>query len=99
MSDPKLIIFDLDGTLIDTVALVVEAISTAFVKTGNAPPTEEAIRSISGLRLDIAVRRLAPTADEKLVEQLGKTYREAYLDAAQASQCEQIGRASCRERV
>ena len=90
MGEPKLIIFDLEGTLIDTVALVVDAFNTAFEESGNTPPAEEAIRSISGLRLDIAVQRLAPYANEELVGSLSESYRQAYLDNALTSQCEPL---------
>ena len=84
MSAPRLVIFDLDGTLIDTVALVVEAVTNSFVSIGRPVPDEKAIRSISGLGLFDGVRRIAPDADEALVTELGNLYRREYLAAASA---------------
>ncbi len=90
MSAPRLVIFDLDGTLIDTVALVVEAVTNAFVSVGREVPDEKAIRSISGLGLFEGVRRIAPDADEMLVTELGNLYRREYLAAASASMREAL---------
>ncbi len=90
MSAPRLVIFDLDGTLIDTVALVVEAVTNAFVSVGREGPDEKAIRSISGLGLFEGVRRIAPDADEMLVTELGNLYRREYLAAASASMREAL---------
>lgn len=86
----KLVIFDLDGTLIDTVVLVVEAFSNAFVSAGVVVPDEKTIRSISGLRLDIAVQRLAPNANETELNHIHGAYREAYLTSAKSSNREEL---------
>lgn len=86
----KLVIFDLDGTLIDTVVLVVEAFSSAFVSAGVVVPDEKTIRSISGLRLDIAVQRLAPNASEAELNHIHGAYREAYLASANAANREEL---------
>ena len=45
----RLIIFDMDGTLIDSVALIVETVTAAFEAVGEPAPGEAAIRSISGI--------------------------------------------------
>ncbi len=90
MSAPRLVIFDLDGTLIDTVALVVEAVTNAFVSIGKPVPDEKAIRSISGLGLFDGVRRIAPDADEALVRELGNLYRREYLAAASSTMREAL---------
>jgi len=78
MSGQKLIIFDLDGTLIDTVALAVGAFVSAFAQLGLAVPDEKSIRAISGLSLDIAIQRLAPGAKAQTVEKLITLYRREY---------------------
>ncbi len=90
MSAQRLVIFDLDGTLIDTVALVVEAVTSAFVSIGKPVPDEKAIRSISGLGLHEGVRRIAPDAGDELVLELGNLYRREYLAAASASMREAL---------
>ncbi len=82
MSDIKLVIFDLDGTLIDTVSLVVNSLSAAFNHFGYIPPSEKEIRSISGLRIDIALRQLAPNLSNEQLNLVGEKYRQNYLHSA-----------------
>jgi len=79
MSGQKLVIFDLDGTLIDTVALAVGAFVYAFEQLGLAVPDEKSIRAISGLSLDIAIKRLAPGVKGQMIEKLIAVYREQYV--------------------
>ena len=75
MSGQRLVIFDLDGTLIDTVALVVGAFSFAFEQTGMVVPDEKSIRATSGLSTHIAIKRLAPEAKDEDLEKLLEIYR------------------------
>lgn len=75
----KLAIFDMDGTLVDSVALVVETISAAFAGVGQAVPDEKTIRSISGLTLGLAMQRLAPEADAERLALIVAQYRIEYL--------------------
>lgn len=90
MSAHKLVIFDLDGTLIDTVALVVEAVTAAFEGVGQPVPDEKTIRSISGLGLGVGVRILAPDANEDLRTQISTTYRQHYINLANKSKREAL---------
>ncbi len=82
MNGQRLVIFDLDGTLIDTVALVVGAFSFAFEQTGLAVPDENSIRATSGLSTNIAMQRLAPKADDDVIEKLLAIYRNEYIARA-----------------
>jgi len=90
MSGHRLAIFDLDGTLIDTVALVVGAMSYAFGQLELAVPAEKSIRSISGLSIDIAIQRLAPGIDEPTIEELAAVYRREYVTQAGLSMREPL---------
>ncbi len=85
MNDLKLVIFDLDGTLIDTVSLFVGSISTVFESMGQPIPDEKLIRSISGLGMQIGLRRIAPDLNEADTEKLIQMYREEYLKRATQS--------------
>jgi phosphoglycolate phosphatase len=74
----RLVIFDLDGTLVDSVALIVETVTAAFEAVGEPIPTEAAIRSISGISAPEAMGILAPSADQRRVDELLASYRREY---------------------
>jgi phosphoglycolate phosphatase len=78
----RLVIFDLDGTLIDSVALIVETVSNAFRAVDEPVPDERAIRSISGITAREAMAILAPTATDERVEEITQSYRAHYLRGA-----------------
>lgn len=78
----RLIIFDMDGTLVDTVGLIVETVSDAFAAAGETVPDELAIRGISGITLPDAIRILAPGLDDKRHGTLVDIYREHYRSRA-----------------
>jgi phosphoglycolate phosphatase len=78
----RLIIFDLDGTLIDSEALIVEVVAGAFADTGLTVPDEKTIRSISGIVLNDAMRILAPNATPEQVAAIGAAYRARYQASA-----------------
>ena len=71
-----LIIFDLDGTLINSEAIILGAQYETFRRCGRVHPGREAGLGIVGLTLDIALARLAglDTPDELLTE----TYRDVF---------------------
>jgi phosphoglycolate phosphatase len=70
--------FDMDGTLIDTQALISEHMGAAFGSLGLPPPEPAAIRSIIGLSLPIAVGQLANTEDVDVIEGLVGQYKSLY---------------------
>lgn len=54
----KLALFDCDGTLVDSVALIHEVMARTFEAFDHPRPTTEATKAIIGLTLDIAIARL-----------------------------------------
>lgn len=74
----KLIMFDMDGTLIDTEALIVEHMTTTFEAAGLAPPTTVQSRRVIGLSLPVAIATLLGTEVTPLAEQLADDYRSRY---------------------
>lgn len=74
----RLIVFDMDGTLIDTQALISEHMGAAFASLGMPPPAPAAVRSIIGLSLPVAVGVLAGTEDVDLIEGLVGQYKSLY---------------------
>ncbi|MBN9304002.1 MAG: hypothetical protein BGO82_16630 [Devosia sp. 67-54] len=74
----RLVIFDLDGTLIDSEALIVASVTEAFQAVNEPVPDEDAIRAISGITARDALAMLAPKADAARVEVLLKSYVSHY---------------------
>jgi phosphoglycolate phosphatase len=75
----RLVIFDMDGTLIDSVALIAAAMDAAFAAVGRTPPGFEATRAIVGLSLPVAVDRLDPGLGETGVAATVAAYKEAFV--------------------
>lgn len=73
-----LIVFDMDGTLIDTQGLIAEHMAAAFTGAGLAAPVLAEVRRIIGLSLPLAMARLAGTDDAVVVGGLVDSYRERY---------------------
>lgn len=72
MSNFKYIFFDLDGTLIDTIPLILESFDYTFIKHfGETRPQEETISYI-GIPLIKHLREIYPGHEDDLI----KTYRE-----------------------
>lgn len=76
-----LIVFDMDGTLIDTHGLIAEHMATAFAGNGLPEPTPYDVRQIIGLSLPIAIARLAASSDATVVDRLVESYRTAYRES------------------
>lgn len=74
----KLIMFDMDGTLIDTEALIVEHMTTTFETAGLPPPSPAQSRRVIGLSLPVAIARLLGTEVTPQAEQMAEDYRKHY---------------------
>ena len=81
MSHPeRLIIFDVDGTLVDSQGDILAAMIHAFGRADHAPPPREAVLGIVGLSLDVAIPRLAPHLPDEMHGRIVGWYKEAYMD-------------------
>jgi phosphoglycolate phosphatase len=74
----EVVVFDCDGTLVDSGAMIVAAMERAFALSDRAPPDATAIRHIIGLSLDEAVRALAPGEAVEVQAALARRYRTAF---------------------
>ncbi len=72
----KLVLFDVDGTLVDSQNHIVEAQGRAFATLGLPPPTREASLSVVGLSLHEAFAALVGA--EGPYEALSVAYRDAW---------------------
>jgi phosphoglycolate phosphatase len=70
--------FDMDGTLIDTQALIAEHMATTFAEADLPVPTPGQVRRIIGLSLPKAMLQLLGRQDVELAEQLAGRYRAHY---------------------
>ncbi|NSY39821.1 HAD-IA family hydrolase [Leisingera sp. ANG59] len=80
MSSPlRLILFDVDGTLVDSQGAITSAMAEAFQGVGLETPPREAILSIVGLSLPLAMAELAPEQDAPTLEALVEGYKSSYM--------------------
>jgi len=79
MSEPWLIIFDVDGTLIDSQKTIVSAMQISFRSLGLSVPTEDEVLSIVGLSLPEAMVGISPHLDQREVEALVEAYRATFV--------------------
>ncbi len=77
---PKLIIFDCDGTIVDSQHTIVEGMSHAFVKNALAAPTADQTRSIIGLSLAPAIEKLAPSIGIDMRDVLVEDYKSYVIN-------------------
>jgi len=75
----ELLIFDWDGTLMDSAGVIVDSIQRACQDLGLEVPSERASRQIIGLGLAQALQTLLPDLPADHYPQLVEAYRRHYL--------------------
>jgi phosphoglycolate phosphatase len=76
----KLVLFDCDGTLVDSQNMIVATMGLAFGKLGLPEPERAAVLSTIGLSLPEAVTSLTGGAPGVSVDTLVAAYRQAYIE-------------------
>lgn len=79
MTDLKLVIFDVDGTLVDSQADILASMRAAFEDIGIAAPAREDILSIVGLSLPLAVQHLVPGLTDADRDRMVDAYKASYM--------------------
>lgn len=79
MSDLRLVIFDVDGTLVDSQSHIAAAMAAAFEAEGLAPPALSEILGVVGLSLPVALARLVPDLPEESRARMVETYRARFF--------------------
>jgi phosphoglycolate phosphatase len=74
-----LIVFDWDGTLLDSAAAIVHSIQRACDDLGLAQPDDATARSVIGLGLVDALARVVPDLPSSRHQELAGRYRHHYL--------------------
>ncbi len=77
----ELIVFDWDGTLMDSAGAIVRAIMAACRDLGLPEPSDERARHVIGLGLGEALRHAVPELPEAAYPQMVERYRHHYLSS------------------
>lgn len=79
-----LIVFDWDGTVMDSTAVIADSIQSACRDLSLPVPSDEAARYVIGMGLTEALRHAVPDAHESMYDSLTERYRHHFLsrDAA-----------------
>lgn len=73
----RLILFDCDGTLVDSQHMIVEAMTNAFLEHGRKPLPREKALSIVGLSLPLAIEVLLNKQDEE-TDSISQSFKNHY---------------------
>lgn len=75
-----LVVFDWDGTLMDSIARIVRCMHLAIADIGAEPRTDAQLRDIIGLGVRQATQALYPGADDTFMAALTQAYRLHYME-------------------
>jgi phosphoglycolate phosphatase len=75
-----LVVFDWDGTLMDSTALIARSLQRACADVGSPVPTEREALFVIGLNMADTFDRVAPALDEAGRARLAERYRHHFLE-------------------
>lgn len=79
MSKYKLVIFDWDGTVMDSAAKIISCMQTAAKACDLPVPTDSEVGHIIGISLRKAIKILFSLSDETKTDQVVDAYKEAFV--------------------
>ena len=95
----RLIVFDCDGTLVDSQQTIITATETALGEFDfQAPPRRDILYAV-GLPVDVALRRHAPDASDDQILNMLDIYRETYQHLVQQEDRGQVMFEGMREQI
>jgi phosphoglycolate phosphatase len=80
MTDPRLVVFDVDGTLVDSQHHILDAMGFAFGRAGLPLPDRETALAVVGLSLPQAMAALVPHLPPPEIEALVAHYRLSFAE-------------------
>lgn len=75
-----LILFDCDGTIVDSQNAIVSAMNSAFAAHGLKLPERQRVMGVVGLSLVNAVGRLLPGTDRATLEEVAESYKRSFQE-------------------
>jgi len=76
----RLVVFDCDGTLVDSQHNIIAAMVEAWRRHGLPKPTSDLIRRQVGLTLEVAIERMLGGGDPAFISAVANTYRDIVQD-------------------
>lgn len=76
----RLVVFDCDGTLVDSQHNIIAGMVEAWRRHGIEEPTPALIRKQVGLTLEVAIARMLASDDPVMIDNLSNAYREIVRD-------------------
>lgn len=83
----RLVLFDCDGTLIDSAAVIHASMEKAFAEEGHAAPELSKTKSVIGLTLDVAIARMLEREIDDVVHRLVHRYKHHSMLMRDAEEC------------
>lgn len=84
MTELRLVVFDVDGTLVDSQAHILAAMRGAFDSLNLPAPERSEVLGLVGLSLDLVIARLAPNQSSEVQAALVQGYKDAFVAIRQA---------------
>lgn len=75
---PRLAVFDVDGTLVDSQIHIHSAMTATFDELGRTAPDLSDVRQVVGLSLPVAIARLAPELDDRELDRAVEAYKSSF---------------------
>jgi phosphoglycolate phosphatase len=75
----KLVIFDWDGTLMDSIGRIVSSMQAAAIDCLLEHPTNDEVKNIIGLSLPVALGILFPNGPKKKLDRMLEHYKYQYV--------------------
>ncbi len=72
-----LLVFDCDGTIVDSQNVIVSAMGQTFVDHGFAAPDRQSVLSGVGLSIAVALKELLPDQDDRTIASVAQGYKDA----------------------
>ena len=80
LKDYALVIFDWDGTLMDSISRIVSSMQSAARSCELIVPSKDKAKSIIGLSLAVGIKKLFPTLSEEGLDKMLTEYKYQYLE-------------------